>query len=111
MREKLDCISVPFYTALHGDKCCSDEVHKRLIESYYNDIVNAVMFADSFLPKTVPGVQKSYWTSTLTDLKQKSIDCCKFWRANGSPKNGPIYACKVDCTYKYKKAITRFFFL
>ena len=38
-------------------------------------------------------------------MKQKSIDCCRIWRANGSPKSGPLYTCKVKCSFNYKKAI------
>ena len=105
MTERLDMIPVPFYTILHGDNCCNNEAHKELIQNYFHDIESAVLHADSFLPRTVPTIQKPYWSSSISELKQKSIDCCRFWRANGSPKSGPIYTCKVQCSFKYKKAI------
>ena len=67
--------------------------------------MGAVLHSDSFLPRTTPGVQKSFWTYELSDLKQKSIECCKNWRAYGCPKSGPVYLCKLDCTSKYKLAV------
>ena len=105
MLSKLDEIAVPFYSLLHGDACCSDFSHKCAIQSYYRAIVDAVLCADSFLPRVSPGFQKPFWSPSLNDYKQKSIDCVKLWRANGCPKSGPLYKCKVDCTFQYKRAI------
>jgi hypothetical protein len=48
MREALGSIEVPFHSLLHGDKCCSDDNHKYLLESYYLDIVNAVQYVIDF---------------------------------------------------------------
>jgi len=59
------------------------------------------------LPKTKVGVQKSYWSSTLSELKQKSIECTQFWKISGSPSSGPVYNCKKSCHYAYKSAIRR----
>ena len=105
MTKKLDEIVIPFHSLLHGDKCCSNETHRQLIQSYYSDIESAVLFADALLPRTSPSLYKPYWTRSISDLKQKSIDCCRFWRMNGSPKNGPIFKCKIDCSFRYKHAI------
>ena len=105
MSSKLDEISVPFHAILHGDRCCANVHHKSQIESYYCAIVDAILQADAVLPRVIPGVQKPFWSPSLDSLKQKSIDCVKFWRANGCPKSGPTFTCKVDCTYRYKRAI------
>ena len=105
MTQELDRMSVPFYTIIHGDKCCSDASHRSHIESYFQDIRNAVLIADSCLPRSLPTFQKSYWSPDLSDLKQKSLDCFRFWRAHGAPKCGPIFRCKVICSSRYKKAI------
>ena len=105
MTQKLDEINVPFYAILHGDKCCSNEYHRSQIETYFHDIQNAVLFADSLLPRTSPATHKPYWSSNIDDLKKKSIDCCRNWQANGAPRHGPLFDCKKVCTSQYKKAI------
>ena len=58
-----------------------------------------------FLPRSNPALHKPYWSTAITELKQRSIDCCRLWRSSGSPKNGPIFNCKKDCTLNYKRAI------
>ena len=107
MSEKLDSITVPSCELLHGDKQCNALSHRSAIESYYRCIVNAVEYADGFLPKTIPALQRSFWSESLNDLKQKSIACCKFWKSNGMPKSGPIFDCKRSCTGNYKMAIRK----
>ena len=54
---------------IHGDRCCLDDSHKISLENYYSDIVSAIIYAESFLPKTDPNVQRSFWNEELTDLK------------------------------------------
>ena len=105
MTAKLDHINVPFYSIIHGDKCCNDDCHRLMIETYCNDIIAAVLAADSILPRTSPSVHKSYWSPRLSELKQRSIDCCKNWRSNGCPKSGPMFQCKQRCSLEYKQKI------
>ena len=105
MTHQLDEIVIPFYSLLHGDKCCSNDSHRRQIETYFNDICNAVMLSDSFLPRSLPSIHRPYWSREISDLKQKSIDCCRNWRDNGSPRSGTLFNCKKVCSSRYKKAI------
>ena len=105
MSEQLDSISVPFHDLLHGNRCCTNGQHVATIEAYYDSIVNAVIYADSFLPRSCPALHRPYWSEELNELKRASIDCCSYWKANGSPKSGPIYDCKRSCTLKYKSGI------
>ena len=64
----LDLIPVPFYTILHGNKCCNNEAHKEPIKSYFRDIETAVLHADLFLPRTVPTIQKPYMLAYWLDM-------------------------------------------
>ena len=105
MTEKLDEIVLPIHSLVHGDRCCNDDSHRALIESYYRDIENAVLYSDGFLPRNNPAVHKPYWSHSISQLKQKSIDCCHFWRSSGCPKSGPIFHCKKVCTSNYKRAV------
>ena len=105
MTEKLDDIVVPFHSLVHGNSCCDDNQHRGEIESYYRGIVDAVLYADSFLPRSNPAIHKPYWSDSISELKRKSIDCCQFWRINGCPRTGPIFDCKRRCTLNYKRAL------
>ena len=105
MREGLDKVSIPFHSIIHGDQCCTDVSHREAIGNYYHELVNVVLSADSYLPRTSPSVHKSFWSPKLSKLKQRSIDCCNNWRANGCPRSGPIFLCKKRCSLEYKRAI------
>ena len=65
MSEGLSSISIATDTVLHGDKCCLDDTHKLHLEQYYCDIVSTVIYAESFLPKTNPNFQRSFWNDEL----------------------------------------------
>jgi hypothetical protein len=105
MSAKLDKINVPSHDILHGDSWCINDDHKYHIETYYCDIVEAVLYADNFLPRTVVGSQKSCWSATLRELKNKSMDCHNHWKVTGLPRSRPVFDCKLDCHYKYKIAV------
>ena len=105
MTQKLDEIVIPFHLLVHGDKTCSDLNHRVVIESYYKAITDAVIYSDSFLPRSSPNLCKPFWSDHLNELKQKSINCVNVWKRNGSPKNGELFTCKKTCVFNYKKAI------
>ena len=105
MMEALDAIDLPINDLVHGDRLCSCTMHKHIIETYYHSIIDAILFADSFLPRKLPRFQKPFWSTHLTDLKQNSIDCFIVWNSHGKPRSGPIYHCMRDCSFKYKRAI------
>ena len=69
---------------VYGDCCCQDEEHKVHLENYYCDIMNAVVKAESFLPKSSPTFQRSFGSAELDELKKNSIECCNYWKSMGS---------------------------
>ena len=77
MTEKLDEISVPFHSAIHGDHCCTNLDHVNAIQSYYESIVTAIHFADRILPRTANSLNKPFWSNALDELKQRSVQCCR----------------------------------
>ena len=107
MTDKLDEIQVPTDFILHGNQCCDNDTHRNTIEDYYHNVVDAVKYAESFLPKSKPDIQRSFWSDSLNELKQRSIDCCYLWKEHGMPRSGPIFECKKACTYRYKGAIRK----
>ena len=107
MSQNLSAINVPFHDVLHGETCCLDDSHKCSLENYYGEIMNAVINAESVIPKTDPNCQKSFWDSNLAELKSNSIDCSNHWKSLGCPKSGPVYDCWKRCHYRYKTEIRR----
>ena len=105
--ENLDEIFPSNDNVLHGNQLCHDDCHKLDLENYYNAIVDAVVNAESFLPRVKPGLQRSYWSSDLDTLKTQSIECTEYWKRMGSPRTGPVFDCKRDCSLKYKTAIRK----
>ena len=107
MTENLANIHIPPNELLHGDKCCQENGHVLALENYFDNIVAAVLQAESVLPKTNPNIQRSFWNEDLMDLKQASIDCNTNWKNMGCPKSGPVYECRKRCHYTYKSAIRK----
>ena len=105
MEYELKRINVPYHSILHGNKSCHDVNHISLLEKYYNDIVNAVRVADSFLPRKKHGLAKSFWSDELTYLKRQSMDAFILWKNAGSPKSGPIFMEKNHAHSQYKRAL------
>ena len=107
MTERLSLINVPYHAVLHGDKCCLDDPHKLVLENYYCDIMSAIIYAESFMPKANPNCQKSFWNEELSELKQNSIDCNNYWKSLNCPKSGPFFECRKKCHYRYKSAVRK----
>ena len=105
MANNLASIDIPYHAILHGDKCCFDDSHKLVLEKYYCGIMNAVIKAENLLPKTNPNYDRSFWDNELSDLKTRSIECDRFWKSLGCPKNGPAYDCRKSCHYIYKSKL------
>lgn len=107
MAERLALLRVHSHEFVHGDGCCLDDTHKISLENYYSDIVSAIIYAESFMPKTDPNVQRSFWNEELSDLKNESITCNNYWKSLGSPKSGAVYECRKTCHYRYKSALRK----
>ena len=107
MTENLDRIVFSHDNVLHGSQLYQNDCHKLDLENYYNDIIAAVVDAESCLPQSKPVFQRSYWSTDLDRLKKQSIDCTEHWKRMGCPSSGPIFNCKRVCSLKYKSEIRR----
>ena len=107
MKENLAAIDVNYDSILHGEYCCNDNSHICSLEEYFCDIVEAVISAESVLPKTNPNIQRSFWSAELDELKEKSVECNNYWKSIGCPKSGPAFDCRKNCHFTYKLAIRR----
>ena len=107
MKANLSSINVPFHSICHGNRCCVEDSHKIALEQYYCNIMNAVINAETTLPKTNPNIERSFWDDELSELKTKSIECNNHWKSIGCPKMGQDFECRKSCHYQYKIALRK----
>ena len=85
----------------HCDKAeCKDEIQKE-----YDDLLHCLKTADAQLPRHVPGVEKSWWTPQLTELRDKSIAIHRLWAEEGRPRHGPSNHERLLVKAAYRRAI------
>ena len=100
MEKELNDITIPLIT--HGTTICNCVEHIFQIEKYHQDIVNAVLKADSVLPRSKPTVERDFWDDELKRLKSESIDAYDLWQTSNKPSHGPIFELKKTAHYRYK---------
>ena len=84
---------------------CSNQSCQQSLQTEYDFLINCLKNADSILPRAKPGIQKDWWTSTLTDLRNKSIEVHSIWVNEGRPHQGPIHDERVRVRANYKHAL------
>ena len=88
-----------------------DQVHcnmqncKTAIQNHYDFLVSSLTRAAAPLPRSEPGVEKSWWCPTLTNLKSQSIEIHRLWLDQGKPRNGPIQQERLRVRALYRKAL------
>ena len=107
MFSELSNISVPYHALNHCSKLCDSYECTLALETFYKDILSAVMKADQCLPRRRHGISKPFWSPELTALKQRSIDSCKLWKECNCPRSGPIFEEKTRCSLQYKAQLRK----
>ena len=102
MSTALRSISIPFHALNHNNTICNNCDCFSALESFYENIVSAVVTADRTLPRRRHGLAKPYWTPELNDLKKKSFDAHKLWLNCDRPRSGPVYNEKIRTNSQYK---------
>ena len=83
---------------------CSSPLCKDNLQHEYDDILSILKEADSGLPRYKPGIQKDWWTPSLTELRKKSTDIHLLWVTEGRPGHGPTHAERIRVRTLYKRA-------
>ena len=86
---------------------CQNVICLKRIQDEYDILISTLKDADANLPRFKAGIEKSWWTSELQELKQKSIDITEIWKNEGRPRNGPTNQERLNVRAVYKKAIKR----
>ena len=108
MEALLDSIDIP-KGIVHGDRCCSCDLHVSQIGDYYRSVISVLELADSLLPrKSSYGKNgKDFWTRSLSNLKNNSVDAYNAWSRDGRPSSGQSFEHKKSCHYVYKAELRR----
>ena len=84
---------------------CSDTKCHETIQAEYDYLLFCLKTAAAPLPRHKPGVEKDWWTTNLTNLRDQSISIHRRWEALGKPNQGLIHSERLRIRASYKKAI------
>ena len=98
--------ALPAPLSVPCDRChCEMQQCKTAIQSHYDFLINSLTRAAAPLPRSKSGVEKSWWSPTLTNLRSQSIEIHKLWLDQGKPHTGPIQQERLRVRASYKKAL------
>ena len=86
---------------------CTNESCKDSMQSEYDDIISSIREASYCLPRKAAGVEKDWWTPTLTQLRNQSMAIQTLWINEGRPCSGPTCAERLRVRAMYKCEIRR----
>ena len=94
-----------------SDSKASDKISyvKGIIDECYMQTVDALNAAAHMcIPVLGAHVLKSWWSSSLSELKRQAIASHNQWVEAGKPRSGSIYLNRSTIKLKYKLAINKF---
>ena len=98
-------INIPTEALSCKDMNCSEHEHSEAIESFYNDIVDALKSSDSvFLGRKPKFKARPGWNEYASDLYDSSRQCLKMWIDAGKPKHGHIFNLMSHSRARFKYA-------
>ena len=84
---------------------CSDQTCLTSIQQEHDALIGLMKKADKVLPRHKPGVQKSWWTDELTDLKNQNIEIHRLWQLEGKPHHGRVNDERLRVKAAYRRAL------
>ena len=99
--------SEPLIVSSCRSECgCQSEECRTSIQEEYDDVIQCIIDASTELPRrSGNGVEKDWWTTDLTRLKNQSIEIQTLWIQEGRPRHGQTYQERLRVRAKYKQAI------
>ena len=96
----------PFDNECNCGDGCNNEVHMRMIDEYYYNIVACVLAAAYKSVVRLPvNALKPFWSEELDRLKDAAIAWHNIWSAAGKPRAGQLFNIRCAAKLKYKMAI------
>ena len=88
-----------------GECICSNTNCHSHIQREYDEIILCMVKASRSLPRATKGVEKDWWTSNLTKLREKSIAIQSLWVSEGRPRHGVTFTERLRVRAAYKHEI------
>ena len=82
-----------------NEQCIED------IQKEYDEICDGLISASRSLPRKRAGVEKDWWSSELTQLRNQSTAIHRLWLSEGRPRQGPTHLERLRVGAAYKHAI------
>ena len=86
---------------------CTSNTCRDSMQEEYDDIISSLQEASDCLPRKPAGVEKDWWTPTLTQLRDQSMAIQSLWINEGRPRCGPTCAERQRVRASYKCEIQR----
>ena len=107
---RLELLLLQRRTSLGVSSClrpCGCRSHSCLedIQREYDEILSCLITASDSLPRRRAGVEKDWWTSELTQLRDQSIAIQQLWISEGRPRQGSTYLERLRVRAVYKHSI------
>ena len=84
---------------------CTNPECRTIIQDEYDTLLSCLKHAEAPLPRVKPGVEKDWWTSNLTNLRNQSIDIHRRWESAGKPRQGLLHLERLRIRSSYKKGL------
>ena len=84
---------------------CDSQICRDDIQNEYDEIRSCILSASKHLPKTSAGLEKDWWSSELTQLRDQSIAIQELWIYEGRPRQGPTCQERLRVRAAYKNSI------
>ena len=75
-----------------------------LLETWFTMILKTA--SSIYVPRVKKGFFfKFWWNEEVNLLKEASVESHKLWKSAGKPRDGPIFANRQSCRFKYRKCL------
>ena len=102
----VDSTSFPLDASQCISRChCTNQTCRIVIQNEYDCLLSCLKKADAPLPRHKPGVEKEWWTTNLTDIRNQSINIHRRWLAEGKPRQGLLHLERLRIRSIYKKSL------
>ena len=106
LENNINALPTPILKCHSENVCrCRNNVCMTSLQIEYDSIINCMKYADTFLPRHKPGIEKDWWTDGLSELRKQSIEIHSLWVNEGRPRQGPTQRERIRVRAKYKCAI------
>ena len=99
-------VSLPISALCCGNTACEDQSHRLELDTFYNEIVNALKISsDHLVSSNKQKFNKPGWSDYVADLYEFSREAYRLWLEKGKPRHGNIYNVYMQSKRRFKYAL------